>query len=106
MAVIVTDENFDEVVLRSDKPVLLDFWADWCNPCKMMSLVIEELHADYRDIAVIAKIDAERNPQTSKKYNICRIPALLFFKSGEIVDQQIGATRKQVLIEKLVKQFI
>lgn len=106
MAVVITDENFDELVLRSDKPVLLDFWADWCSPCKMVSPVIEDLYAIYKDVAVIAKIDAERNPETSKRYGICNIPALLFFKNGEIVDKQIGAAPKSALIEKLSKQLV
>nr|WP_067053184.1 thioredoxin [Mucilaginibacter sp. L294] len=106
MAVVITDDNFDELVLRSDKLVLLDFWADWCSPCKMVSPVVEELYKDYKDIAVIAKIDAERNPETSKKYGICNIPALLFFKNGEIVDRQIGAAPKSTLVEKLSKQLI
>lgn len=105
MSVVITDENFDELVLRSGKLVLLDFWADWCSPCKMVSPVIEELYTTYKDVAVIAKIDAERNPETSKKYGICNIPALLFFKNGEIVDKQIGAAPKSILVEKLSKQL-
>ena len=106
MAVVITDDNFDELVLRSDKLVLLDFWADWCSPCKMVSPVVEQLYEDYKDVAVIAKIDAERNPETSKKYGICNIPALLFFKNGEIVDKQIGAVPKNTLVEKLSKQLV
>jgi thioredoxin 1 len=106
MAVVITDDNFDELVLRSDKLVLLDFWADWCSPCKMVSPVVEQLYEDYKDVAVIAKIDAERNPQTSKKYGICNIPALLFFKNGELVDKQIGAVPKNTLVEKLSKQLL
>jgi thioredoxin 1 len=106
MSVVVTDENFDELVLQSGKLVLLDFWADWCSPCKMVSPVIEELYTAYKDVAVIAKIDAERNPETSKKYGICNIPALLFFKNGEIVDKQIGAAPKSALVEKLSKQLV
>lgn len=105
MAVVITDDNFDELVLRSDKLVLLDFFADWCSPCKMVSPVVEELHKDYKDVAVIAKIDAERNPETAKKYGIRNIPALLFFKNGEIVDRQIGAVPKNALIEKLTRQL-
>jgi thioredoxin 1 len=106
MAVVITDDNFDELVLRSDKLVLLDFWADWCSPCKMVSPVVEQLYEDYKDVAVIAKIDAERNPQTTKKYGICNIPALLFFKNGELVDKQIGAVPKNTLVEKLSKQLL
>lgn len=106
MAVVITDDNFDELVLRSDKLVLLDFFADWCSPCKMVSPVVEELHKAYKNVAVIAKIDAERNPKTAKKYGIRNIPALLFFKNGEIVDRQIGAVPKNTLIEKLTRQLI
>lgn len=106
MAVIITDDNFDELVLKADKLVLLDFWAEWCSPCKMISPVIEELHLAYKDVAVIAKVDAEQNPGISKKYGIRNIPALLFFKNGEVVDRQVGATPKNALIEKLSKQLI
>lgn len=103
MAIIITNENFDELILKSEKPVLLDFWADWCAPCKMISPVIEELYKDYYEVAVIAKIDAERNPRTAKQYGICNIPALLFFNHGKVVDKQIGAVPKKTLVEKLLK---
>jgi thioredoxin 1 len=103
MSVTITDDNFEELVLRSDKPVLLDFCAEWCGPCKMVSPVIEELYLDYRDVAIIAKIDAERNPQTAKKYGICNIPALLFFSQGNVVDKHIAAVPKKALVEKLIR---
>ncbi|WP_214070387.1 thioredoxin [Mucilaginibacter sp. dw_454] len=101
MAIVITDENFEELVLRSTKPVLLDFWADWCSPCKMISPVIDEMYTDYKEVAIIAKIDAERNPLTAKRYKVSHVPALLFFKSGELVDRQAGPVPKNILAEKL-----
>jgi thioredoxin 1 len=105
MSLTITDANFDELVLKADKPVLLDFWADWCAPSKMVSPVIEELCTDYKDVAIIAKIDTEKNPLTSKRCGIRNIPALLLFKNGEIVDRHIGAAPKKDLVEKLCGQF-
>ena len=105
MALEITDSNFEEVVLKSDKPVLVDFWAEWCGPCRMVGPIVEELAKDYADTAVIGKVNVDENPEISVRFGIRNIPALLFFKNGEIVDKQIGAVPKSVLSEKLDKQI-
>lgn len=105
MAIEITDANFDEVVLKSDKPVLVDFWAEWCGPCRMVGPVVEELSKEYEGQAVIGKVNVDNNPAIFTKFGIRNIPALLFFKNGEIVDKQIGAVPKSVLADKLVKQL-
>ncbi|AIM37492.1 thioredoxin [Sphingobacterium sp. ML3W] len=105
MALEITDSNFEEVVLKSDKPVLVDFWAEWCGPCRMVGPIVEELANDYGDKAVIGKVNVDENPEISVRFGIRNIPALLFFKNGEIVDKQIGAVPKSVLAEKLDKQM-
>ena len=105
MALEITDSNFDEVVLKSDKPVLVDFWAEWCGPCRMVGPVVEELAKEYDGKVVVGKVNVDHNPEISVKFGIRNIPALLFFKDGEIVDKQIGAVPKSVLNDKLVKQL-
>jgi thioredoxin 1 len=100
----LTDSNFEEVI-QSDKPVLVDFWAEWCGPCKMIGPVVEELAADYDGKAVVGKVDVDVNPEVSAKYGIRSIPTLLVFKNGEIVDKQIGAVPKAVLSQKLDAQM-
>ncbi|POY38633.1 MULTISPECIES: thioredoxin [Solitalea] len=105
MALVITDANFEEVVLKSDKPVLVDFWAEWCGPCRMVGPVVEELASEYEGKAVIGKVDVDNNPEVSMKFGIRNIPALLFFKNGEIVDKQIGAVPKSVLAGKLEAQL-
>lgn len=105
MAIEITDSNFDEVVLKSDKPVLVDFWAEWCGPCRMVGPVVEELAKEYEGQAVIGKVNVDENPNISVQFGIRNIPALLFFKNGEVVDKQIGAVPKSVLADKLVKQL-
>jgi thioredoxin 1 len=106
MALEITDANFDEVVLKSDKPVLVDFWAEWCGPCRMVGPVVEEIAKEYGDKAVVGKVNVDTNPGISMKFGIRNIPALLFFKNGEIVDKQIGAVPKSVLADKLNKQLV
>ncbi|MGQ1785825.1 MULTISPECIES: thioredoxin [unclassified Saccharicrinis] len=101
MAIEVTDANFEEVVLNSDKPVLVDFWAEWCGPCRMVAPVVKELADEYGDKAVITKMDVDSNPGTSVKFGIRNIPTILFFKGGEVVDKQVGAVPKTILASKL-----
>jgi thioredoxin 1 len=105
MALEITDSNFAEVVLKADQHVLIDFWAEWCGPCRMVGPVVEELAKDYEGKAVVGKVNVDENPEISVRYGIRNIPALLFFKNGEIVDKQIGAVPKSVLNEKLEKQL-
>lgn len=103
MAVEFTDANFEEKVLKSDKPVIIDFWAEWCGPCRMVAPIIEELSKDYEGKAVIGKVDVDTNNEISAKYGIRNIPTILFIKNGEVMDKQVGAVQKSVLAEKLNK---
>jgi thioredoxin 1 len=100
----ITDSNFEEI-LKSDQPVLVDFWAEWCGPCKMIGPLVEELAGDYDGKAVIGKVNVDENPNMSAKFGIRSIPTLLVFKGGEIVDKQIGAVPKQVLADKIDAQM-
>lgn len=101
MAIELTDSNFDEVVLKSDKPVLVDFWAEWCGPCRMVAPIVSEISADYEGKAVVGKLDVDSNPEVSQKYGIRNIPTILFFKNGEVVDKQVGAAPKSLLVSKI-----
>jgi thioredoxin 1 len=103
-AIEINDSNFEEI-LNSDKPVLVDFWAEWCGPCKMIGPVVEELAHDYEGKAVIGKVNVDENPNLSAKFGIRSIPTLLVFKGGEIVDKQVGAVPKGVLSQKLEAQM-
>lgn len=98
--VVLTDSNLDEV-LNSDKPVLIDFWAEWCGPCKMIGPAVEELANDYADKAVVAKLNVDENPAATARFGIRSIPSLLIFKNGVVVDKQVGAVPKSVLQKKL-----
>lgn len=101
MALEITDANFEELVLKSDKPVLLDFWAVWCGPCRMVGPLVEEISNEYEGKAVVGKVDVDSNPAVSAKFGIRNIPTILFFKNGEIVDKQVGAVPKQTIADKL-----
>ncbi|MEQ8910096.1 MAG: thioredoxin [Vicingaceae bacterium] len=105
MALEITDANFEEVVLNSDKPVLVDFWAEWCGPCRMVGPVVEELSNDYEGKAVVGKVNVDHNPEISAKYGIRNIPTVLFFKGGEVVDKQVGAAPKTAYAGKLDAQM-
>lgn len=104
-AIPFTDTNFDAEVLKSDKPVLVDFWAEWCGPCRMVGPVVEELAGEYEGIAKIGKVDVDSNPQVSMQYGIRSIPSLLVFKNGEVVDQIVGAVPKSVLKKAIDAQI-
>ncbi len=101
MALEITDANFEELVAKSTKPVLLDFWAEWCGPCRMVGPVVEELSKDYADTAVVGKVNVDNNANVSAMFGIRNIPTILFFKNGQVVDKQVGAVPKSVLDAKL-----
>lgn len=103
-AIEITDANFEEI-LKSDKPVLVDFWAEWCGPCKMIGPIVEELAGDYEGKAVIGKVDVDSNPAVASALGIRSIPTLMFFKGGQIVDKQVGAVPKAILAQKLNAQL-
>jgi thioredoxin 1 len=96
-----TDENFETEVLKSKLPVLIDFYADWCGPCKMMAPVIEEIATEYAGTVKVGKLNVDEAPATSSKYRVMSIPTLLFVKNGEVVDNIIGAVSKSQVVEKL-----
>lgn len=103
-AIEITDANFEEI-MNSEHPILVDFWAEWCGPCKMIGPIVEELAGDYEGKAVIGKVDVDTNPAVASQFGIRSIPTLLFFKGGEIVDKQVGAVPKAVLAKKLDAQL-
>lgn len=105
MALEFTESNFEELVLKSDKPVLVDFWAEWCGPCRMVGPVVDEIFNEYQDKAVIGKVNVDQNPAISAKYGIRSIPTILFIKNGEVVDKSVGAVPKASLTEKLDAQM-
>ncbi len=101
----VSDATFESEVLKSDKPVLVDFWAPWCGPCRMIAPIVEELANDYDGKAVIAKVNVDDNPKISMQFGIRSIPTLLIFKNGQVVDQIVGAVPRGVIENKLKSQL-
>jgi len=100
-AIEFTDANFQSEVLESNLPVLVDFWAEWCGPCRAIGPIISELSTEYSGKAKIGKVDVDTNPQTAMKYNVRSIPTLLFFVDGEVRDQMIGSANKREFQKKL-----
>jgi len=105
MALEATDGNFEELVLNSEKPVIVDFWAEWCGPCRMVGPIVEEVGVDYEGKAVVAKVDVDSNPGITAKYGIRNIPTILFFKNGDVADKQVGAVPKSTIVNKLEALF-
>jgi thioredoxin 1 len=105
MALEFNDANFEELVKKSDKPVLVDFWAEWCGPCRMVGPIVEELSKEYEGKFVIGKVNVDHNPNISMEFGIRNIPTILFFKNGQVVDKQVGAVPKAQLAAKLNAQL-
>ncbi len=101
MGMEITDKNFENQVLKSSKPGLIDFWAPWCGPCRMLAPVVEELSKEYEGKAVIGKVNVDDNPGIASRYSISSIPTILLFKNGELVDQLVGIQTKRDLKNKL-----
>lgn len=103
MALEFTDGNFADVAMKSDKPVLIDFWAEWCGPCRMVGPVVEEIAKEYDGKALVGKVNVDNNPNLAAQFGIRNIPTILFLKNGEIVDKSVGAVPKAQLTQKLDK---
>ncbi|PIY02703.1 MAG: thioredoxin, partial [Bacteroidetes bacterium CG_4_10_14_3_um_filter_31_20] len=100
MTIELTDSNFEETVIKSGKPVLVDFWAEWCGPCRMVAPVVHELSDEYKGKVVFGKVDVDNNNGVASKYGIRNIPTILFFKNGQVVDKLVGAVPKKQFVEK------
>ena len=102
MAFAITDANFKEII-AGDKPVVIDFWAEWCGPCRMIGPIIEELADEYADIVVIGKCDVDENNDVASHFGVRNIPTVVFLKGGELIDRQVGYASKEALVEKVNK---
>ena len=101
MAIEITDSNFEEKVLKSSKPVMVDFWAAWCGPCRMVGPIMDELSEEYADTAVVGKVDVDSNQEFAAKYGVRNIPTVLVFKNGEVVTRQVGVASKATYTEAI-----
>ena len=101
MALEITDANFDELVLQSDKPVLVDFWAAWCGPCRMVGPIIDEISTEFEGKAVVGKLDVDANQEFAAKYGVRNIPTVLVFKNGEVVQKHVGVSPKQTYADSI-----
>jgi len=101
MVITLTDANFDDMVLKADRPVLVDFWAEWCGPCRVIGPLVKEIAEDYKEKVIVGKLDVDSNPGVSSKYGIRNIPTVLFFKNGTVADKQVGAVPKGNLVNKV-----
>ena len=101
MALEITDATFEEIVLKSDKPVLVDFWAAWCGPCRMVGPIIDQVSNDYEGKAVVGKMDVDANQEFAAKYGVRNIPTVLVFNKGELVGRQVGVAQKSVYAEAI-----
>ena len=106
MAFEFTDGNFNQTAESIDGVAVVDFWAEWCGPCRMIGPIIEELAVEYKDTVTIGKVDVDTNPEISMKYGIRSIPTILILKNGQVVDKQVGVTTKKVLIDKIQAQLV
>lgn len=105
MALAVDDSNFEEVVVKSTKPVMVDFWAEWCGPCRMIAPIVEEISKEYSERALVVKCDVDNSPGVAAKYGIRNIPTVLYFKDGKVADKQVGAVPKNNFVSKLNALF-
>ena len=101
MSLELTDANFEEIIAKADKPVIVDFWAEWCGPCRIVGPIINEIAEEFNDRAIVGKLDVDNNPEVSARYGIRNIPTVLFFKNGKLADKQVGAVPKSHFVSKL-----
>ena len=102
MVIQITDATLDKV-LKTDKPVVIDFWAEWCSPCRMVAPIIEQLAEEYKDNVIVGKIDVDENNEAITKYGIRNIPTILFIKKGQVMDKIVGAVDKRLFVDKINK---